>query len=598
MTLAVRELDLNYAPPAIQLRGEEEIAKPVENLEKYPWFRHHPLALLNNVQIPLGIRKGLVPAFESMTRDIYDGLAREYIGNNCMVMVCDDGKVHRFSTDSGLKKLRDEMEKDVLSPHDAGSNIVTINPVYLGGLPDEAMRAISDEQMPLNEFKKILKKYLPESDNWIYAKNIGGRKLKLDPLIHPHFTNLIFIEDNKGAISKLPAEKMLIVMRMLMAKIGASNSIVVPFKQTESEIIMDHMISTTMEGGYPFPTSFADLAHELMAFGSSKEVGGYSVIDNAQISKKVWKENPIVKAMIDWGKYLGRNNLISPPISIRKLTRSRILRYKIERSLGWKRQAESAFWALVPKMKVRFTRDGEEIEEEVMVKIVSNSGTSGAIKDKLRYGNISAVLSVTDGKVDIIPVEGTKPDKTSVEAEEFLGPLDQLDKVKVSENEDGLFFDENGTEVPVIRAGFHLHRGLKSIKIDGKQVEIPKDINYIQSGSGKVAYMVMDNKTYPHVGCGVDTMQNMSKEAMKEATRIWKESGGKVQLVLVYVPNHGINGFTFFSPEENGYIPVDPYEQTIKLMEEKEFELKFEVPQVTFSEGKFPTYRYSIISPN
>jgi len=76
-----------------------------------------------------------------------------------------------------------------------------------------------------------------------------------------------------------------------------------------------------------------------------------------------------------------------------------------------------------------------------------------------------------------------------VEAEEFIIPLDELPTVKVK-LQDGFyeFDDVNGTEVPALRAGFHLHRGVKSYN------------------ENKIKYITLD---YPHVGCGVKTMQEM-----------------------------------------------------------------------------------------
>lgn len=594
--LSLKELDLRYS------QGDFEqvimVNEPnVKNIEHLSWFRHHPIALLKRIQTPLGVDEELVQPIEEMAGTIFEGLTRAYLENNSPVMFCHDG----VTAIVGRRDLRNE-DKLIENPQDAGSHIVTINPVFLGSLSEEVLEALSSENIEIAEYSEILRQNLPENRRWIYAQTIGSKKLKLlDGRIHPHFTNLIFLEDNNESIRNLSHEKILIFTRMMMAKLGSMKNIIIPYRRTESEIIVDHAILGTMEGGHPMPTSLTDLAYELMAFGSSKEVGGYRVLKGIEIDKKIWEQAAEVKGMIDFGQLLGREGNISSPIMVRNLTQSQILGLVEEELLGYQRQAESALFAVIPKIKVRTKKD-ERLRwktEDKMVKIVSNSGTTGAIKTNLTPADISPVLSVTDGKVDVIKVRGLKSQKTSVEAEELLGPLDEIEQVGISEDENGnLYFDINGKRYSVIRSGFHIHRGLESITIDGQQFKVPADCRYIESDDSKVIYMKLDISQFPHVGCGVDTMQNMSREAMKIAARLWREKSGKPQLVLVYVPNHGINGFEFFSEDENGIIPKNPYIRSSELIESGYIKFSADVPQVTFSEGQFPTYRYSIISPN
>ena len=444
--------------------------------------------------------------------------------------------------------------QDLKQLSDTGSNLVAINPVFLGKLPEKAMAAIENENVSLDTYKKQLRRYLPEDDEWLYVQNIGSDGMKLRLFIHPHFTNLIFIEDEHEAIAKLPHDKMLVFMRMMMAKVGAFKNIIVTYRKEGDGIAFDQPILGTMEGGRVKVKSWENMADRLIAFGSSEEVGGQKILEDQSINYDEWTKNPVVNGMRKWGKFLGEHRLLSPPVTIRELTRSRNLSRKIERLLRYNRQAEGAFWAVVPDIKVK-TPEGTV---KKTIKIVSNSGTSGAVKDRLRYSDISAVVSHEDGKVNVSPVKRLKTKKTSVEAEEFIIPLDELPTVKVK-LQDGFyeFDDVNGTEVPALRAGFHLHRGVKSYN------------------ENKIKYITLD---YPHVGCGVKTMQEMSRQAMHEAVRLWEKSGRKLELILVYAPNHGVNGFI---PYAEGFKHVDPFYMVEQMIEDGDLELEDEVPQNT-----------------
>ena len=109
--------------------------------------------------------------------------------------------------------------------------------------------------MSLDTYKKQLRRYLPEDDEWLYVQNIGSDGMKLRPFIHPHFTNLIFIEDEHEAIAKLPHDKMLVFMRMMMAKVGAFKNIIVTYRKEGDGIAFDQPILGTMEGGCPGPNT-------------------------------------------------------------------------------------------------------------------------------------------------------------------------------------------------------------------------------------------------------------------------------------------------------------------------------------------------------
>jgi hypothetical protein len=149
-----------------------------------------------------------------------------------------------------------------------------------------------------------------------------------------------------------------------------------------------------------------------------------------------------------------------------------------------------------------------------------------------------------------------------VEAEEFTLPLVDMPTLCVDRVDGGLRLADAGVRVPAIRAGVHMHRG------------------FLPPSSERVLAVPTDVRAYPPVGCGVDLMHDMSRDAMTRALRLWEEGGRRAVTAVFYVPNHGTNVFLFWAADERGVIPLDPFVLFREVVESGELTFLPDVPQV------------------
>ena len=446
-----------------------------------------------------------------------------------------------------ITQIADEFEHEKCSVIDwDGKNVekpdaplVIINPVHLGSLPDRVKNALVTPD--IDRMKAELREYLPELPDPL-IQTIGSKHMKLEPTLHPNFINMLLVDDSDRLIRSLPSDRMVIFSRFLMAKLGAFKTIIVPYSHNKGEYSIDKLILGTLEGGHP-SLSAREVARRLMVFGSSREVGGFSVDPDLEIPYAYWTQSPTVSTIRQFGRFLGSKGLLSPPVEIKELPKNPRLAEKIIRLLDYTRQAEGALWGIDPVVEV-ISRTSHNRHSIASLPLVTASGTSGAVKTDLKETDIIPIIPQGNGTVMGVSVEGQPMRKPSVEAEEFTLPLMKLPKIS--------FY---GITVPAFRAGFHIHRGF-SVPDSKDIVVIPTDIT-----------------AYPPVGCGVDLMHRMSLDAMQRA-RAKMAAGNPAILYLFAVPNHGTNGFIPWGNHEN------PFQGIIDLIEQGDLVFTPDVPQV------------------
>jgi hypothetical protein len=427
-------------------------------------------------------------------------------------------------------------------------HFVMLNPVLLGELPASAQLALGRED--IDRFRSELRASLPE----VYPHAIRvGRRLDLHHAIHPSVIDLVLVDDTSGAIEALSSERKVILIRMLMAKLGASKNVIVPYRRTDDgEVRCDRLILGTMEGGHPM-LDVQETARRLMILGSTKAVGGWTKSADYQIAADDWARSPVVGGLLHLSQFLGKHELLSRPVMIRELVNESKLADTLIGLLNYSRQAEGAFWAIDHDLpysdrRLRWPARG-------VFPLVTVSGRYGAVKTELGPDDIVAVIPVGSGGVEVVPTGDREPRGPSVEAEEFTLPLLDMPMLAVGRA------DGRSTLVPPIRAGIHMHRG------------------FVPPSSERVFVIPTDIEAFPPVGCGVDLMHEMSRDAMRRAVHLWEERGRAPVGAVFYVPNHGTNVFLFWTADTRGAIPSDPFELFREVVETGELTFLPDVPQ-------------------
>ncbi|MBI4036006.1 hypothetical protein HY383_03575 [Candidatus Daviesbacteria bacterium] len=537
------------------------------------WFRFPTLIVNSNLHIIDQGRKTnhteAAQVFDA-ARPMLETIAREFERAGCSTITVSHNEEVPITTNGS---------------HDNPAYSITINPVYLGSLPKQVEIALADYRLHPDDPRllKALKKYLPEEKTPLLA-GIGNRLLRIlqrrkDPEekkqeSEKNFVNMIFIRDDNGAIAAAPDRAKQLFNWTLMAKVGAFKETITAFKEAGGEIEFSNHILATLEGGHPFLESI-DLAQHLMVVGSTKSVGSAEVIENVDpISRRLWRNSPVVNGLRELGKFLGRRDLLSPPLAFHQMVRSRLLQRKLKKIAKFARQAEGAFWGFYPKQKMVESATALMDPPLTGVAIVTSSGKFGAIKTKLGFKDIVTSIPARkkhptdESKIVYLPVQGQEVRKPSVEAEEFTWPVYELASenpetytVRLQETKDGYIKSSEGDiTAPVVKGVAHLH-----------------DKAIIKEGVDDI--FEVDTSEFPAFGCGVDLMQEMSRRVMKKAIDTWIKRGRKDKAAIFYVPNHGYNIMTFWKEDKNGIIPEDPFALLKEAVEKGELIITREVPQ-------------------
>ncbi len=496
------------------------------------WFRA-PTLVRNDLPTAIcEMDERLERDLHALSRELLDTIEEEFRRNGCAVVSWDGEPLHTVP-----------------------QNVVVLNPVFLGQLPSIVQEALGATET--FEFREVLREHLPEHP--IRAPHVG-RRMRLHPALHPNLANLVFVQDETGELRALASERKIILTRLLMAKLMASKIILVPYSRGENGLECEAIMLGTLEGGHPMLHP-REAARRLMIFGSAVPVGGWELSPHYAIADAAWETSPVVKGLMQLGCYLGERRLLSDPVDIRDLVRESRLADMIINLLNYSRQAEGAFWAVDHTLRYS---DGRMPWPSLGVfTLVTVSGRYGARKTELGPNDIVAVLPKPQGTVEVLAVDGREPKGPSVEAEEFTLPLREIAPIRLADSGDGLrLVREEGREVPAVRAGVHLHRGFE-IRDADRVFVVPTDV-----------------REYPHVGCGVDLMHGMSSYAMREAVQRWENDGRRAQAAIFYVPNHGVNIFLFWSADERGVIPDDPFHHFRQLVDDGGIVFHPDVPQV------------------
>lgn len=552
---------------------------------EHPWWLRYPKLIVNRSLhiIDQGKKTDHTEAAQvfGAARPMLETIAREFERAGCdTITVPENGE--KPTTTNGS--------------HDNSAYSITVNPVYLGALPKKVEQAFTDYALHPNDenLLAVLKKHLPEEKRPLLS-GIGNRLLRilhiskssgqskqngLKEKMENGFVNMIFVRDDNDTIAKAPDRAKQLFNWALMAKIGAFKESIHAFRNNNGEIEFSDPILATLEGGHPILDNIG-LAQHLMVIGSTKSVGGADEIEGIKpIAKQVWRNSPVVNGLRGLGRFLGEKNLMAPPLAFHQFVRGRRLKHKLIELAEYSRQAEGAFWGWWAN-KQMVVESAFEVRQTPLTgaAIVTSSGRFGAVKTNLGFKDLVAtiparVLGFAEStKVLFLPVKGHKVRKPSVEAEEITNPAyehaeENPEKytLTLKEVEGGYIESVDGDiKVPIPKGEAHLHDEM--IIKDGIS---PNDQKLAEMGvivNEETGIFQVPTDEFPAFGCGVDHMQEMSKRVMKKAFDIRIKLGRKYKACIFYVPNHGYNAITFWTPDKNGIISANPFSQLEELIE-------------------------------
>lgn len=525
------------------------------------WFTPHPLILNNTPEVMREINPLLQAELLALTGNLYSQFAQEYFQRNCPTILWDEGSMYEFWN-------QDRLYQPSVRPI---SHAVIVNPVFLGTLPEEVVSTLSDlrsQKPPFYDdssqgFKQILREYLPERAlrrrqlpliAQIGKKICKSINVEKELRLHPNFTNMIFIEDEGEDIKNLPYHWQQHFGWSMMAKLGTFKSIIVLYRSVDSQLGYDFILNS-LEGAHPLLRP-EQLPRRLMAFGSAKEMGDWKQLSGVEIPLRTWRELPEVKSLINFSRFCGDKELLSPPVRIRTLVRSRWLGRLEERLAGFSRQAEGAFIVFVPYKEENF--NALLNLPWTGFHLATISGKFGALKTKLQGSDFAAVGAFyKDGLMGIIPVEEIKTRGPSVESYELIDSQNELTKespakflYRLKRAKGGDIISPDGSIiVPGWRGALHFHRDYE-IRSPDKVISIP-----------------IDREKFPPFPCGSDRTHALSKYALRKALELWEAGGRKAVCALVEIPNHGVHAILFWTANEQGIIPENPvelFEEAIK----------------------------------
>ncbi|HLD01783.1 MAG TPA: hypothetical protein VJC10_02805 [Patescibacteria group bacterium] len=536
--------------------------------EYVSWFTHPPFVLVDQPQIIPGVDGKDVAQLNLIKQTFFENVQTAVEDIECL-------------TASWVSK-KENQEK--FSNEPTG---IVLNPVFLGTLnPDaqDALDAINRDQPDYlsdpnaKSYIHALRDSIPQVFR-PYVQSVGkeaSRSLGLDlEETKDQFINVVFVDDTTDAIVDLPYHWKQIFNWMMMAKFGSFKTIIARYKNNNGSLEIADTMLATLEGGH-ISLDEVDMVEQLAIFGSSNKSGKSEEAAEETIPTEQWQNSVAVNGLRRLGGFLGKHKLLSPAIEIKDLVGSdtlnidrdwmeRIARRTVgkvvedgaavdvrERFAGYSQQAEGAFFNYDP--------DNEWY-------IVTASGKFGAVKTDLQYSDLVAVQPIPGDKTKVVmlPVRNLEIKKPSVEAGEFVSPIKEfadsgLDKyaVQVRRVKGGYQIIQEGELIPVdqlrelppITGVIHLHR------------------DYGNFPSDEVLEVTLDDD--PVVGCGVDLMEDKSRQAMEKAIEMWNAGGRKAKFAVFRVARHGLNIFTFPTADESGFIPEYTFESFEELVERKE----------------------------
>lgn len=527
------------------LRRKLRVA-PVEQKEAEPTLPKLVL-IESGIIVGNGVDAILHGKLTGLSSDFQRALAQGFLNRGCEVITLAD-------------------EKDD-APRINTQYMAMVKPVFLGKLPQDAYGLLAvvepteyEWDASFQEKREVLKETIPEVSGRPLMGTIGAmlcERMGITPSVHQNYINMVFVDDTEGIIRHLPYQWKRWFNWMLMAKLGSFKAIIVPYSRVDDEVVAHEAMFATLEGGHPRYAK-EKLAGVLFPFTMTKKAGDWKWLDWPKMPRDTWRERPSVQRLMALGRFLGEHRLLSPQGRIQDVVKDGRLQRWLELLAQFSRQAEGAFMEYDPESRCFF---------------VTVSGRFGAVKTNLSDLEVIA-LSPSQrfkGLVWTVPVEGQNPEiGPSVEAEEFTGPLLELlreDAMRYGirlQSVNGYYRESReGVFAPAIGSVIHLHRFV--------------DTEYLPE---EVILVKADIEKYPPVGCGVDKMHEMSKDAMRRAIEEWNAGGRRAKVAVFYVPNHGCNIFLFRAKDENGAIPKDSATFFKELVTSGKLRFTYEVPQV------------------
>jgi hypothetical protein len=186
---------------------------------------------------------------------------------------------------------------------------------------------------------------------------------------------------------------------------------------------------------------------------------------------------------------MDRLHLLPPPKRIGEYVSGKMARI-YEHYLGMKGFSEGMLFAFDPGTQTM---------------MVTASGSWDVDKRALRPDEVVMVGGLENGKLQVLVPQGVRTKGPSVEALEMFSLLQAVPRVRVMEVSSGVWrLDPAGTvEVPVIRAGIHVHVGVQTA-----------DEYWIES-------IPANRQLYPYgFGCGTDLMCGLAQDAARRSRAI------------------------------------------------------------------------------
>jgi len=286
-----------------------------------------------------------------------------------------------------------------------------------------------------------------------------------------------------------------------------------------------------LEGGHPSDTQRVAerLRDRLVTAASAKEVGAEYELKEGDLSLEGWQRSPLPKALIEAGKRMDRLHLLPPPKQIGEYVSEKSARI-YERYLGMKGFSEGMLFAFDPGTQTM---------------LVTASGSWAVDKRALQADEVVMVSGLKNGKLQVLAPQGARPKGPSVEAMEMFTLLQSVPRVRVQEASPGLWrLDPAGpVEVPIVRAGLHVHVGVRSA-----------DEFWIES-------IPANRQLYPYgFGCGTDLMCGLAQDAARRSRAICDPTDPRayVRWPMLY---HGDTALELWKPGE----PDTPLEGLLDL---------------------------------
>ncbi len=554
--------------PEFNLLSAQENPQNTEKSQENPyWWKPHPLVICQPI-FKLPPSEDERELIQFLSTKVIKPFTTAYIQRQAPVLV--------LGSDSNPNQTENP------------SSLATIlQPVLLPKYPDEMSKILQEiilNSQNKNPFEKgdIIERVknsfpsinFPQERPYVIQALEIAEMLNIQKGLKTNFLNVILQRDDENLFNQLPSQWQQYILWMYLANFGAFRQIFVPYRIENGEIKAVFYLNT-LEGGHPEFSidTFDTLIQRVMALGSSVELGEWKQLDNVIIPNEIWQNSPDIQVFIDFGKFCGNKDLLSPPVNLTDLIRNPNLARLATKLAGYSKQAEGAFQGyfnfhdLTKILKLPFD----------MVPFCTISGRFGAVKTNLTFDDFSVIAGFENNTALVIPIEGKKSKGPSIETAELIetdiklaqeNPLKYTVRLKKTDN--GFLLDDQGKITgPVVAAKIHLHRGVNLQ--DGSHQ--PNGLEL--SRSGNFIFIPMNTEVDPPAPCGSDLQKHHTEKYMRLAIEEWIKSEKNLDGAIIEMANHGCLVLLFWSKSD----PRHPLERLKEAINNREIEFSFPVPQ-------------------